>query len=298
MIGFIKNTELDKWKWDHLVAADVNGHSFLYTSYLDLVSDSWGIICDTDVSAGIVVFEKILFGKRIVILPNFTQAIPFIGDVQFKNALEEYLTDYLAQSSLVSYAYTGLLKKHSGLNVQQVNHQLIRYNNGQRFPTKVWGRNIRKAEAGNYIECVHMPTRLFVSSLKLEMKQKGNPYSVKDYQRLTTIIDQSIKLGIGFLKGIQNKNGTFVCGQYYVYHNNQLYLVACFSDSEAKQSSVLHYLMYQLIRDFFSDQLVVHFGGSAIPVIADFNKNFGATDESYIKISKRNVLLSLLNKIL
>jgi hypothetical protein len=298
MIGFVKNTELDKSKWDRLVAADANGFSFLYAAYLDLVSDNWGLICTSDLSAGVVVFEKKLFGKRIVILPNFTQAIPYIGDRTHQQTIEKYLSNYLAQSSLVSYAYAGNAITAKNLTIQQVNHQLIRYSTGQRFPTKVWGRNIRKAESGAYTECVQMPIEVFIRSLKLEMQLKGNPYSVNDYTRLTEIIHSSVKLGIGFLKGIKNKNGTYVCGQFYVYNNNQLYLVACFSDAEAKQFSALHYLMYQLISDCYSDQLVVHFGGSAIPVIADFNKNFGADDESYIKITKHNVLLSLLNKIL
>jgi hypothetical protein len=33
----------------------------------------------------------------------------------------------------------------------------------------------------------------------------------------------------------------------------------------------------------------VHFGGSNLPVIADFNKNFGAQDEEFVLVLKYNL---------
>jgi hypothetical protein len=204
----------------------------------------------------------------------------------------------LNEAHLVSYAYAGSLSDDRTLQLTEVCHQLIRYDSGQRFPTKVWGRNIRKAESNHLIHVEDMPIDVFVAALELELNQKGNPYSKKDYTRLSKIIMMTKAAGIGFLKGIKNNQGSFICGQFYVYNNHQLYLVACFSDAEAKLHSALHYLMYTLVKNNFSHQLVVHFGGSTIPVIADFNKNFGAVDERYVKVVKKNILFTLLNKLI
>ena len=290
MVKHILHHQLDFKKWDELILRSADADPFLLSSWLNVAAPGWSALVADDYAAVFPLFITKKIRWSFFDLPNFIQKISIYGDVAYTREIAVEL--HVLQKSIDYVCYT-TDAQFSDTTVQNIGrrHQLLQLKEGVRFPTKVWGRNIRKAESAGLTTLTSVPVELFVTALKKELIEKGNPYRNADYKKLEVLAKESIVAGYGFIEGIQDEKGVFTCGQFYLYIMGRIYLVACFSNDTARQHSLLHYLLYKLIQQKYEQdiQLRVHFGGSNLPVIADFNKNFGALDEDFILIYKNTL---------
>jgi hypothetical protein len=277
---------MDKNKWDDLLKTDRKADVFLFSHWLDIVFPSWELIVNETFSAAIPLFRRKIGKHYSFDLPNFVQALSIIGN-DTNGAVARQLIEILETTSFVCVPYITSLPLSNKLTSTTRRHQILELTPEVRFPTKVWGRNIRKAEA--YLEAnqeeaiLDVPVDDFLLELKKEMRVKGNPYRAKDFVLLKELIQFSVREGYGIIKGVKDKDSNWACGQFYIYHSSGMYLVNCFTSVVGREHSILHYLLYREIERLIKDKeyFKIHYGGSNIPAIADFNKNFGATDEYY-----------------
>lgn len=281
MLQRIQPTKQQKAAWDRLLMQQSYADAFLYSDWLNSVFPSWELLMKDDFSGGIPFFHSSILGYSRLLLPNFIQALDWIG-VPPNEPEKEQLCGILEQYDWLSMPYIFNLKL-SDVTPQLKRHQILTLTPEQRFPTKVWGRNIRKAENGPAIQIAPMPLEHFITEWKREMKSKGQPYSTKDYTVLKRAATKALQRQSAEILGVINEKGEWWCGQLFLYSPSSMYLVNCFTTAEGREYSSLHYLLYETIKRKAkdTDNYRVHFGGSNIPVIADFNKNFGAVDESY-----------------
>ncbi|MFN8414988.1 MAG: hypothetical protein U0U66_01520 [Cytophagaceae bacterium] len=278
----IRPTEVDKKKWDDLLKQDRKADVFLFSHWLDIVFPTWELIVNESFTAAIPVFRKKIGKYYSFDLPNFIQALSIIGE-DINDAIAKQVVELLGTTAFVCVPYITSLPASKNISNTTRRHQILELTPEVRFPTKVWGRNIRKAEAYQAESILDVPVDDFLLELKKEMKAKGNPYRAKDFLLLKELIQSSIREGYGVIKGVKDKDSNWACGQFYIYHSSGMYLVNCFTSGVGREHSILHYLLYCEIemlskgKEYFK----IHFGGSNIQAIADFNKNFGATDEYY-----------------
>jgi hypothetical protein len=291
LVQHIQHHQIDFTKWDACIIRASNADPFLLSSWLNVVDAAWSALVADDYAAVFPVFETKKMRWSFFDLPNFIQKISVYGDVKYEHEIAAHLQKLHEKIDYVCYTTDERLV--AGTTVKKISrrHQILELKEGVRFPTKVWGRNIRKAEASGLTELAAVPIEVFVTALKKELIEKGNPYKKADYVLLEALARESVHAGYGFIEGIQDETGTFTCGQFYIYITGKIYLVACFSNEVARQHSLLHYLLYQIIEKKYKQDATahVHFGGSNIPVIADFNKNFGATDENFVLVYKNTL---------
>lgn len=291
MVQHLQHHQIDFNKWDACILRASHADPFLLSSWLNVVDPNWSALVADDYAGIFPVFQTKKMRWSFFDLPNFVQKISVYGDVQFEKEIAEHLKILHTKIDYVCYTTDERLVVDPTVAKIARRHQILELNEGVRFPTKVWGRNIRKAETSGLTELIAVPIEVFVTALKKELIEKGNPYKKEDYVLLEALAIESDRAGYGFIEGIKDETGTFTCGQFYIYITGKIYLVACFSNEVARQHSLLHYLLYQLIdKKYKQDATVrVHFGGSNLPVIADFNKNFGAVDEPFVLVYKNNL---------
>gem|GEM_PF-2267104 len=290
LVKHILHHQLDFEKWDALIRRSAGADPFLLSSWLTIAAPDWSALVADDYAAVFPVFITKKMRWSFFDLPNFVQKISVYGDAAYAGEIAVQLHALQKNIDYVCYTTDPVFADNAAENIKR-RHQLLQLKEGVRFPTKVWGRNIRKAESAGLTTLTAVPVDLFVTALKKELIEKGNPYRNADYKKLERLAKESIGSGYGFIEGIQDEKGTFNCGQFYLYITGRIYLVACFSNDTARQHSLLHYLLYKLIQQKYEQdaQLRVHFGGSNLPVIADFNKNFGALDEDFVLIYKNSL---------
>jgi hypothetical protein len=290
LIQHLQHHQLDFNKWDACVFRDSNADPFLLSSWLNVVSPDWSALVADDYAAVFPVFIQKKLSWSFFDLPNFVQKITIYGDSSYTGAIAQKLRNIQNGIDYVCYTTDEIFLDPS-TEITDRRHQILQLREGIRFPTKVWGRNIRKAEASGFTDLTDVPVEVFVTALKKELIEKGNPYKNGDYRLLETLAIKSLAEGYGFIKGIKDEKGTFTCGQFYLYITGKMYLVACFSNERAREHSLLHYILYKIIQQKYESDTTmrVHFGGSNIPVIADFNKNFGAADEQFVLIYRNRL---------
>ena len=290
MVKHVLHQELDLEKWDALILQCADADPFLLSSWLNIAAPGWSALVADDYKAVFPVFGNKKIFWSFFDLPNFVQKISLYGDATYAAEIKGQLRlllkdfDYLCYTTDDEWIEEKEYASHR-------RHQLLELKEGVRFPTKVWGRNIRKAESAGLTTLSYVPVEIFVTALKRELIEKGNPYKQADYKKLQQLALTALAQGYGFIEGIKDPTGVFTCGQFYLYITGRMYLVACFSNETAREHSLLHYLLYKLIQQKYErDQILrVHFGGSNLPVIADFNKNFGAQDEQFVLVYKNKL---------
>lgn len=290
MVTHIQHQQLDFKKWDALILRTPDADPFLLSSWLNVAAPGWSALVANDYEAVFPVFSSKKMLWSFFDLPNFIQKIGIYGAEGFEKEFASQLHALHTSIDFICYVTDSVLGD-THIENRPRRHQLLQLKEGVRFPTKVWGRNIRKAEAAALTELTAVPADIFVQALKHELIERGRPYAEKDYQKLVRLAKESSAAGYGFIEGIKDETGTFTCGQFYLYITGKIYLVACFSNEKAREHSLLHYLLYKIIQQKYEQDTTmrVHFGGSNIPVIADFNKNFGATDEEFVLVYKNNL---------
>lgn len=291
LVQHLQHHQIDFKKWDACITAAAGADPFLLSSWLNVAEPAWSALVADDYAAVFPVFFKKKMRWSFFDLPNFVQKISVYGDKRFEKEISERLQMLHAEIDYVCYTADAYLAEDVSITKIPRRHQVLELREGVRFPTKVWGRNIRKAEASGFTEIAAVPIEVFVTALKKELIEKGNPYKKADYILLETLAKKSLTEGYGFIEGIKDGIGTFTCGQFYIYITGKIYLVACFSNERAREHSLLHYLLYKIIQQKYESDATmrVHFGGSNIPVIADFNKNFGAVDEEFVLVYKNKL---------
>lgn len=291
LVQHLQHHQIDFNKWDACIMHALNTDPFLLSSWLNVVEPDWSALVADDYAAVFPVFHTKKMRWSFFDLPNFVQKISVYGEMRYEQEFAEQLKVLHKKTDYLCYTTDERLVEDSSIQKIQRRHQILTLKDGVRFPTKVWGRNIRKAEASGLTSITAVPIEVFVTALKKELIEKGNPYKKADYLLLESLAIKSVNEGYGFIEGIKDATGTFTCGQFYIYLTGRIYLVACFSNDTARQHSLLHYLLYKIIQQKYEKDTTmrVHFGGSNIPVIADFNKNFGALDEDFI-LAYKNTL--------
>jgi hypothetical protein len=291
LVQHIQHQDVDFKKWDACILADLHADVYLLSSWLNVVCPNWSALVAEDYVAVFPIFGNKKLAWSFFGLPNFVQKIAVYGDAGFEKEIATSLNALNATFDYLCFTTDERLITDASLQIKPRRHQLLELQEGVRFPTKVWGRNIRKAEASGFATITSVPIPIFIAALKKELIEKGNPYKNKDYQLLEVLAQKSIQEGYGFIDGIKDETGTFTCGQFYIYVKGKMYLVACFSNEVARQYSLFHYALFKIIEKAYLNDgvLRVHFGGSNLPVIADFNKNFGAQDEEFILVLKYNL---------
>lgn len=291
MIQHLQHHQIDFAKWDACIMRDPKADPFVRSSWLNVVEPNWSALVVDDYAAVFPVFQKKKMRWSFFDLPNFVQKISVYGEVRYEKEIAVCLKELHATIDYVCYTTDEQLVDDTFIKKIPRKHQILELREGVRFPTKVWGRNIRKAEASGFTELAAVPIEVFVTALKKELIEKGNPYKKSDYVLLEALATKSIEEGYGFIEGIKDERGTFTCGQFYIYITGRIYLVACFSNERAREHSLLHYVLYKIIQQKYEQDTTmrIHFGGSNIPVIADFNKNFGAIDEQFVLVYKNDL---------
>lgn len=290
MVTHILHQHLDFKKWDTLISRSADADPFLLSSWLNVAAPGWSALVADDYAAVFPVFSSKKLLWSFFDLPNFIQKIGIYGVSGYEHAFTAALVRLHQSMDYICYA-TDESIGDAAIENRPRRHQVLQLKEGVRFPTKVWGRNIRKAESSGLTGLTALSVELFVTALQQELIERGSPYCSKDYKKLEQLARQSIAEGYGFIEGIKDEAGTFTCGQLYLYITGKIYLVACFSNERAREHSLLHYLLYKIIQQKYEQDTAmrVHFGGSNIPVIADFNKNFGAQDEDFVLAYKNRL---------
>ncbi len=267
-------------------------YPYLFSWYLDICYPQWSALVEGAYENGIPLFVKnTILGKSLE-HPWFVESLG-VGATAKGEDLE---VEFLKWQSSIPHVQSMWqpIRAHDALQAMK-RYQSWEKSSQKNYPGKVLRRNLRKAEAAGFKTIEEVPADIFIQLLSDQLRFKNAGYTQKQFLILSNLVKAALAANKGRIEGIRDEEG-WHCAQFYVYENERCLLVSCFSDEKSRMHSGLHFLLYSIFEKF-PDSMQVHFGGSNVRAIAEFNKNFGAVDH-YYQVLQRSFLPSPFSRIL
>ena len=268
MITHLKNTEIDRSRWDDLVM-QWSGQPYGLSWWLDIVSPGWEALILNDYEAVMPLPVKRRFGLKYMVQPRFCQQLGVFGAAD--------TTEFLRAIPYLSYDFNlNYRNDFSGSHFRWHTNYIISQQptaNGQK-PTANCLRNIRKASS--------LSVGQVSAGEFLALWQEENLWMGADYSRLLTqLVGESLDRGYGILLGIRSE-GRVVSAIFAVSTAERVILLAPVSDAEGKRCSAMFGIVNRLIVE--NPDKIIDCEGSMIPGVARFYRGFGAVEQNYRRI--------------
>lgn len=281
----IPSEEIDKKKWDALVALQENGLIYSTSAYLDAMAENWTGIVFGDYEILMPIPWKKKYGIKYCYHVPFIQQLGFFGNEKSNQ-----------NKSIINLLNTFV--KYGDYNFNFIN-------NLEFCNPKIEHRNDILLLT-NYEEIVKKYSKDLVSNLKKSMSQKlilsegsidsaidfyielykqRTPHvSQKDYENFRLLCKQFEKNGNAFVKLIKDERDEIHAIGLFLKDSKRIYNLANSTTQAGRKSSANHLLFDRIINENCGKNLILDFEGSDIESIASFYKNFGSISQPFYSI--------------
>ena len=287
-IRLLNNEEIDKKAWDQSLKRSPGFELYLRSAYLDIVFPKWKALVAGDYRAIFPIFEKKIIFWKFLRQPLFTGPCLVVGQDDLST---KKLLDYLPE----------LLKKYHWLELNILNDlpELEKYFKKQNrklqilkipeegfIPDGRLKKNLKRAEKSKIINLVSLNTDEFIKGVKEHLLSAHKALNPSGLRKLHKIISHKDEFG-GKCIGIKNEMHSFQAAQFFLKGESKLYIILSLSSEEGRKNSALHALQVKLIDTFLPTKGSLHFGGSNLERVAEYNYNYGAEDVSYMLVTRK-----------
>ena len=286
-IRFIRNSEIDRAKWDRCIAQSKFGIVYAWSWYLDRICTRWDALIWGDYLYIMPLVNNRKFGISYIYQPFFTQQLgvfsklniePEITD-QFLDALPKQfrLTDMNLNlgNSIKTADFNFRQNTTYHLKLQQdITEIRATYNSNTR-------RNIQKAiQQKISIRPVNDISR-FIRFTSENLKSKSPEIKTRHYSALEKVISYAVPNHSGELLGAWDSENNLVASVFFVKSNQIVIYLAASSSQSGTEKSAMFLLIDTFISQNAGNNLTLDFEGSNIPGIARFYKGFAALPQTY-----------------
>lgn len=296
MISLYQNKNIDKIKWDNCIGNSVNSSVYVTSWFLDIVSEDWVALILDDYKAVLPLAVKSRFGIKIIYQPFFCR---YLGIYSSEPVSEDIANKFL--SSIPSeYKFIEINLNHSNYpspagytitpRVFQTLDLSLPYEEIRDNYKGDAKRNLKKAKKEELVVMFEkITTEEMVSHFKSTKGAALKYIKEKDYQRLFNLIEYCEKAGKSITVSVEGRSGVVLAAAFFIKHHQTLYLLQASATGEAKKNGAMYLLLDAVFKEFSAKFRLFDFGGSNIKGVADFNRNFGAGDTTYMRIKKNDL---------
>jgi hypothetical protein len=295
MIVYLKHDEIDKEQWDACIAASPGRKPYAFSWYLDIVSPGWEALVDDDYDSVFPVPARERFGIKYIATPTFLQQIgAFSPDKSEENSIDEFL-DYMPQFYRLVDLCVGQNVSYKGYSVtEKINYELDLCHHYDILHGKfdhACRKNIEKSQRIK-VRIVEDITPAELIELFATMKEDlAGKIKQRDFSRLHTLMEYCIKTDKGKIRGVRDKSGKIIFGQFVISFAGQINLLFGVNTPESREKRINYYFINEIIREFAGRNVILDFAGSSIPSIGTFMSSFGSVSKPYYRIYKNSLPL-------
>lgn len=287
-IILLENEAIDKKAWDECLFASPGFELYMQASYLDVVFPKWKGLVAGNYEAIFPICEKPFLLWKTLRQPFFTGAWPVTGiNKESVQKIIEYLPRFFQK---YQYIDINIMNDISGLEeICQKKHQKFQQlvlSPAGFIPDKSLRKNLSRASKLGIETLERVNHDEFIKGIKAHLLTHHNALNSASLAKLSELIQNCERIK-GKCIGIQNQEKDFHAAQFFIAEKNRLHFILCYSTEEGRKSSALHALQAELIDKHLQPNGVLHFGGSNIERVAEYNRNFGAKDVSYIRLIRK-----------
>ena len=297
MIRHLRNTEIDKTKWDKCINASPAGIAYASSWYLDLVSPGWEALIENDYTAVFPLTSRKKYGFNYLFQPFFTQqgglftqdeivhaekTKQFLEFIPSKFKLIEINLNTSNQiNSIGDFKISKRRTHHLSLN-NSVEELRKNYSENLKRNLKKAKHSIQIIESGNELRAL---TEIFRLERGADIAQLGD----KEYDLLEKIVEQAYNRKEIEILYTRNQAGEVTAGAVFLYSYSSYIFLFSATSKEARESGSMSLIIDHFIEKHQSQDKVLDFEGSMNDDLSRYYRSYGSQEIVYLQIT-RNTL--------
>jgi len=292
--SFLKNSEIDKQKWDSLQKKYAKGLPYANSWYLDAVCDNWNLIIYKDYEAGFVFQINKKYGLSYSLHPFLIQQLGFFGEDEsiFDNMIS------LVQKKVFHYHYHLNYFNSYAKNLSRIakNHELLldkTYEEAKLLYKTNTKRNLKKAYSNSLKVTIEQEFRQTDIAFVIEnSKINFTEERLKKFSNLMQAANENNALEIYRIEQDTNMLAMAI----FIKNNIRAVYLLAVNTEKGKALKANFLLLDTFIRNNSESSLILDFEGSNIDGISRFYKGFAAVEEKY-NVIKKTTFKNWFNKL-
>ena len=286
MIQYLTHNQIDKSKWDAIIAECGNIYAFSW--YLDIVHPQWEALVEDDYHSVMPLTGGKKFGINYLYQPYFVQQLGVFSQVpvtpqkteEFLNAIPKkyrFAEIRLNEDNIIADGVQGIEYHRNVLLDLNQDYEAIRAHYHQN--TK---RNLAKAE-DNHLQLVTSVIPYHVVALFRDNRGALlNKWGDIEYGVLIHLAKEAQQRNYAFMLGASEKGvGQLICAAIFMKTMDRITFLFSGLTVEGKQRQAMTYLLDQVIQKYATQPMTFDFEGSDDENLARFYLGFGGEEKKY-----------------
>ena len=304
-IQYLLHNKIDKKKWDDCIDKSVNRLIYAKSFYLDAMAANWDAIVLNDYEAVMPLTWKRKWGITYLYQPAFIQQ----GGVFYTAELSAVTLKLITDKAFEKFKFAEITFNYLN-NLSDLNNAVVNTRTNFILPLTKTYDEIYAAYSGSVIKNLNRtkPFSLayhnsndFMQVLQLyqQLYAKVLPYfSGIDFYNFGVVCKKMFESKQLIIRKVSNKKNELLSAAILLMDNNRLYNIISCVTAEGRDKEANYFLYDKLIQEFSGSALILDFEGSDVKGIADFYRQFCATNQPYpfCKINRLNPFIKLFKR--
>ncbi len=293
MINYLKNSEIDRERWDFCLNEIPRVKPYAMSWYLDIMAPGWDALVDDDYLALFPIPRSAKIGFNYIATPVFLQQLGLFtadGDRQamareFISFLPEYyrLTDLSIEQEVqvpgynITPRYNYELKLDEPYNKVWVSYMTDcrrNINISRRYPQEIID-DVKPAE--------------LITLFRNNTAHRAGVIKNRSYKSLQALMEYCTSSGRGRLLGVRSPKGKLLWGMFVIETAGRITMLFTAGSRKSRELRTSYHVIDHLIKGNAATGKVLDFAGSSVESVALFMRSFGGERTTYWRLY-RNVL--------
>ncbi len=292
---FLSHNQIEKNKWDDCIRRASNELPYAYSWYLDTMCQNWDAIIWKDYEAVFPLTWNKKAGVYYLYQPFFTQQLGVFSPAKITGEMVQSFLAAVPEKFRfieINLNSDNFFKGPSFSVKQKLTHHLLLHEphdnirSGYNDNAK---RNLKKAVKEDLSVRNNISPAQIIAMFRKNQGGRVPEVKSRDYGKLKTLMEISLKNGQGEIIGIQTKAGELCAAGFFIRSARMVINLFPSSSEEGRKNGAMLFLIDSVLKKYEQTGLIFDFEGSEVPSIAKFYKGFGGKEVFYTHIRRNNL---------
>ncbi len=305
MITHLINSEIDKDKWDNCILNSINGITYAYSWYLDIVHEDWEALVENDYERVMPLTINTKYGISYFFQPFFTQQLGVFSVSNLSpQIIDNFIQNIPAKVKVIDYNFNhfNTLDTSKYEVVENTNYLLDLISDYSKLKASYstnTKRNLKKAESENLTFMKSIKPEDIIELFRNNKGAEIDTWDDTNYLVLRRLMYAAIHKGMGVTFGVFSEFNELCAAAFFIKTNSRLIFLFSGSNDLARANGAMTYLIDSVIKINSPGTQILDFEGSNNENLARYYKGFGASRVAYhrLKINRLSVVQKILMNI-
>ncbi len=295
-IHYVKNKEINFYKWDQCILHSLNGIIYAYSWYLNMVSDNWDALIEDDYVTVMPMIIRKKLNQNIVYTPYYLHQL---GIFSINLLDQKKISDFVKAIPPEIKYYDIRLNRFNNVSLEgvtKVSHdpcfELDLIKPYQSIKNR-YSEKTREFLNANNIKKVSVIEGLSINDMILFMRKIGSslPLFIKedDYKLFRILVASSIRFRLGAVYGAYDEFNEICAVVFIIKSHNSLVLLFAGADKSGKEKNAVARIIDTIIKKYSQKNLTLSFEYIDDYCNEDLYTGFGSLKSSIIRIRKNRL---------